>query len=738
MRARLRLFSSAVAFSLIAVSNSPVPADTAGIQFEEVTDSAGITDVGASWGSAWGDFNGDGSPDVWLVNHQNAPSLYLNQGDGTFINIVSQVVLSEFFWGDAHGAVWADFDNDGDQDLYQLEDEGDGPIPDYFFENTNGLLEEKGAELGLAFQLGRGRMPLWLDYDRDGLLDVFHPTTRRGDGSDEPTALFHQSPAGSFADAAGAVGLTPNEMNGSNFALLSDLSGDGSFELITHLTSGFPIDVYDMTAVPFTDIRSTLGIPTTSYPVFDAVAADLDGDLDNDLFLVRGEKEQDFVQIDSKTIEAHLEGSLSETGLSFKSLGLLRFDVYPKFSWSPEDIYIGSTGYHPYDLDFALLPNSTTWGVLEHDPGVDTGLYISYDPSTGTWEIVRSVGKTNLVIESSADITETAAIGWDPATPPDDDRLLINLGNQFTDQTQSAGIVAPTSGRNVVAADFDNDMDLDLYIVCTGPVENLPNLLYQNQGSGNFSPVANAGGAEGTALGRGDAVTAADYDSDGFLDLLVTNGVSKSPFELDGPTELFRNIGNSNHWIEIDLVGVQSNRDGIGARLLATAGGEVQLREQAGGIHYRGQNHQRIHFGLGGNTHVDELQVRWPSGIVQALYNIPADQIIEVTEPLITEAPEGEALPAAGRLIGCYPNPFNPTTTITFSLAQPERVRLSIHDAAGRLVNRLVEGELFPAGMSEVVWGGRNDSGDRVSSGVYFIRLESPSLLEMGKVVLLQ
>ena len=66
------------------------------------------------------------------------------------------------------------------------------------------------------------------------------------------------------------------------------------------------------------------------------------------------------------------------------------------------------------------------------------------------------------------------------------------------------------------------------------------------------------------ALGRGDAASVADYDGDGFLDLLVTNGTSKSPFELDGPTFLFRNLGNANHWIEIDLEGGISNRDGVG------------------------------------------------------------------------------------------------------------------------------------------------------------------------------
>ena len=94
-----------------------------------------------------------------------------------------------------------------------------------------------------------------------------------------------------------------------------------------------------------------------------------------------------------------------------------------------------------------------------------------------------------------------------------------------------------------------------------------------------------------------------------------------------------QNVGNSNHWIEIELEGITSNRDGISARFLATTGGKTQLREQAGGIHNRAQNHQRIHFGLGANAVLDELVIHWPSGIIQTLNDIAADQILYIVEP---------------------------------------------------------------------------------------------------------
>lgn len=99
-----------------------------------------------------------------------------------------------------------------------------------------------------------------------------------------------------------------------------------------------------------------------------------------------------------------------------------------------------------------------------------------------------------------------------------------------------------------------------------------------------------------------------------------------------GPYLLFRNRANSNHWLEIDLQGTKSNRDGIGARVLVTAGGKTQLREQNGGCHTKVQNHTRLHFGLGDSEVVEAITVRWPSGIVQELKEIKPDQVLRIAE----------------------------------------------------------------------------------------------------------
>jgi hypothetical protein len=99
------------------------------------------------------------------------------------------------------------------------------------------------------------------------------------------------------------------------------------------------------------------------------------------------------------------------------------------------------------------------------------------------------------------------------------------------------------------------------------------------------------------------------------------------------PYQLFHNMGNDNYSLQLDLQGVHSNRDGIGTQILLTAGGKTQVREHGGGMHNSAQDHTRIHFGLGTNKQVALLVIRWPSGIVQELTDVHANQILHIVEP---------------------------------------------------------------------------------------------------------
>ena len=167
-------------------------------------------------------------------------------------------------------------------------------------------------------------------------------------------------------------------------------------------------------------------------------------------------------------------------------------------------------------------------------------------------------------------------------------------------------LTPPVQCGSVTAGDFDNDMWVDLYLACRTGASNIANILYHNNGNGTFTAVPNAGGAAGPIglaiaddAGTADSVVNADYDRDGFLDLFVTNGFNLQPRYIGGPNRLFHNNGNGNHWIELDLVGVNSDRDATGARVYATALGVTQFRVQDGRYHRWSQDSKRIHFGSG-------------------------------------------------------------------------------------------------------------------------------------------
>src|SRR5262249_41453832 len=117
----------------------------------------------------------------------------------------------------------------------------------------------------------------------------------------------------------------------------------------------------------------------------------------------------------------------------------------------------------------------------------------------------------------------------------------------------------------------------------------------------------------------------ADFDNDGDIDVLVTNN-GQAP-------QLLRNDGgNRNNWLQLRLVGVRSNRDGIGARVKLTARGFTQVDEAKGGMSYQSAHDPRLHFGLGEATRVDSIEVRWPSGIVDRLKDVPADRVVTIKE----------------------------------------------------------------------------------------------------------
>ena len=635
---------------------------TATISFEDVSKQSGIYRLFSTAGSAWGDLNDDGWPDLWVSNHwHQPPSLYLNQKNGTFLDVAADVLVADLP-ADFHGAAWADFDNDGDQDLFVTTGGGTGRgiCPNYLFVNQGGKLRNEANRFGVDYPLGRGRTPLWFDADRDGKLDLL--LMNRFRGGKAPSAIFLQT-ANEFKSSNEKLGFNPSGSRSrrerltdlfSNaihfrwrkgpgriqpaevFAQLADLSGDHTIDLVSYVK---PMRVYSTIKIPFDEITNNIGFYPNVSGVQDIAIEDFNGDGQMEMFLARASPTSDVTQINPSKVIGVIK-NWSETkpkGVRFRSRGDVTFNIYMPWT-DPTDPLRATPPVIPGLLDpipadgrsFTLSPEDP---LIQHSVTLpNRSVSIEYDSKEGEWKVRSSYAAINFIATSTKPIDQIKAIGFNLSKGDKIDYLLFKGSDRFKPNDSSGFSDRSTACTSVTAGDFDNDMDIDLYLVCTEPTQNIPNILYENDGSGHFKEIPNAGGAAGSHKGRGNHVSVSDYDRDGFLDLFVANGAGELPFS-QGPQQLFHNKGNTNHWIEIDLQGTLSNRNGIGSEIELQAGGVAQKRSQGGGMHSFSQNHQRVHFGLGHNTKAERITIRWPSGVVQELSEIAADQILQVIEP---------------------------------------------------------------------------------------------------------
>ena len=609
--------------------------------FVNKTIEAGLTyPLSPSYGLSWGDFNNDTFIDVFIINHGvNPPSLYQNLGDGAFKDITNQAGLN--ISGDFHGASWGDFDNDGDLDLYQVLGAfgGHGAKTNYLFQNNgNGLFTDIASSAGLQDPKGRGRTPLWLDYNNDGKLDLFIANLRRVDG---PSVLLRNEGSGLFSDVTESAGLQGIES--AEGVYIADINSDGILDL---LLAGWRIYLYlnngDGT---FKKVTSASGLSTVKN-VHDLALGDYDNDGDIDIFVARGPNDvSDVYESDIDKIYSSLSIKAFEKGFDFKvdNFSMVEYGIYMyKDKISVDLVYIGSGKYHPVNIPFSLDPASIqNQGKPEL---TDSGIYIWFDLSDNQWHIryiyIENGGgefKVNGTISAPGSIIQVNPVNLEIDTNNYTNLLLQNSGNgQFVDATAGAGLLQDFgNARSAVFADFDNDGNLDLYVVYTGGIFNEANKLYVNDGQGHFTDVAASAGAQALVEGRGESVAVADYNNDGFLDMIVLNGLGEAPFH-SGQRVLLENQGTNNNWIQLKLDGIAANRDGIGSTVTLEAGALTFTRQQTGGMHLFSQNSQVLQFGLGNETLIGRITINWPSGIVQQLSNIAVNQRLVIEEPSVS------------------------------------------------------------------------------------------------------
>ena len=515
--------------------------------------------------------------------------------------------------------------------------------------------EDVSDKAGINFQHSFGEKKLssimeatgsgcaWLDYNNDGLLDLYVVSGRyiegvtkfsKPDGIDATNHLYRNNGDGTFTDVTAQAGV-----GGKGFGMgvtVGDYDNDGFEDLyVTNWNSS--LLYHNNGHGTFTDVTAKAGVEN---PHFGVGAAWLDYDRDGKLDLYVG----NYLQFDPDakmryfTADA-FPGPLDYEGTAdrlFHNNGDGTFsDVSQKAGIAnPAGRAMGvTTG--DYDNDGwpdVYVANDTMESYLYHNNHDGTFKNVAPDVNTAFGANGEATSAMNPIF---GDYDND---GWQDLFVSDMryHRLFHNPGNEafWLDTTVETG-VASVSGQYVAWGDgffdFDNDGWKDIFVVNGGlhwliPMEDS---VLRNNGNGTFTDVSAQLGSyfKFKKVGRGACF--GDYDNDGYLDAFIMVLGGKGILLHNNPPP----AGQRNHWLTIRLVGTKSNRDGFGTRLEAVAGDSRQYIEAVSENGYLSQGDPRPHFGLGPHAEVDKLTITWSSGTVQTLEHVKADQILTVTEP---------------------------------------------------------------------------------------------------------
>lgn len=451
--------------------------------FTDITDSAGVGHHGYGMGCVFADYDGDGNFDLYVTNY-GANVLYRNNGDGTFSDVTKTAGVSCELW--STGAAFADVDGDTDLDLYVCN------YVTYDLEKLEQMQEE-------SLQSGKP-VPSALNPH------VFEPQDN----------VFYEN------------------------------NGDGTFS----------------------DVTAEVGIAAPGGRSMQCMFSDFDNDNDLDLYVAndtsvnyvyRNDGNGAFTDVSNESWAADFRGSMGLTAGDYDADG----DI---------DIFIS----HWVDEENTLYRN-----LLKEDP---------------------SSGHIRFVDESySAMLAEVSIklIGWGTALFDYDNDgdldIFVTNGSTFQELKQPEVLIPQIDA------------------------------LYRNDGDGSFSDVSETSGITTlpTRVGRG--ATFGDYDNDGDIDIFVVN--NHAP-----PTLLRNDGGNRNAWLHVELIGAYRNRNAIGAKIQLKTAERTQIREVYAGESYMSANSLIVEFGVGNNTQIETLQVTWLNGDVQKLHNIPVNQRVRVKQ----------------------------------------------------------------------------------------------------------
>jgi hypothetical protein len=490
----------------------------------------------------------------------------------------------------------------------------------------------------------------WIDYDQDGLLDLYLVNSA-GTKLYTPkrtlrSALYHNNGDGTFTDVTERAGVGAEGLFGMGVAV-GDYNNDGYPDLF--------VLGYDRCILyrnngdgTFTDVSAKARVENRGRWASSAAWFDYDNDGLLDLVIANyldWSPEKNFYCGDrapGMRSYCHPDDYLGQPPTLFHNEGNGTFADVSKSSGVGAKA-VNGLGVVTYDYD-----NDGWQDIFIANDSMPNSLF--HNNRDGTFrEVAYSAG-----VAVSSDGRAEAGMGADAADLSGNGRLDLivthldqqlarlyrNMGDKgFDDATLRSKIGYATyhlSGFGTRFFDYDNDGARDLFMANGHVLDNIqlynkdvhyaePKLMFRNLGNATFENVSDQLGPDLRLPRVSRGVAVGDFDNDGDLDILVNNN-GQAP-------QLLRNDGgNTNRWLQILLIGVKSNRDGVGARVKVTAGDLIQYDQKKGGMSYQSAQDPRLHFGLGTHAIVDEIELIWPSGIVTKLVNLKSDQIIAVKE----------------------------------------------------------------------------------------------------------
>ena len=545
-----------------------------------------------------------------------------------------------------------------------------------FMENAQNLGISVNCEYSF---LGNGIT--FYDYDNDGWDDISIAT------ADGDPIYFYKNVNGNFV--LQTLNIPNNNIRNKQINWV-DIDNDGDNDLfITSDLSGNKL-FENLGNMVMQDITSTSGMLADNFSYYGASWGDYNNDSYLDVFICV--RDQDTPNIlyknngDNTFTLANAEAGLLNTGMMSFCSAFLDYD-----NDGDQDIYVSNDKYTIRNL---LYKNNGD-GTFE-EVGIQSGAAVSIDAMSVTVEDINNDGWLDIYITND----------------PNNNVLLMNNGDgTFTDMAQSYNVTFNSTSWGAIFLDADCDADLDLYVSAESNGDNpqfLSSGFYENMDNSHFQ-LNNGAVPNDLAYSYGNAM--GDTDNDGYPEMVVNNIVHDNIF-------LWKNNTTTmNNWLKVKLEGTQSNRNGIGSMIEISTNGEKQYRYTLCGEGYLSQNSASEFFGIGSNTTIDYIKVKWLSGIEDIIYNVSPNQKITIVEGAFLSVNEFNNDLA----IDYYPNPIGDQLFIN---ANKTIEKLEIVDVTGKVILNL---KPFKNSFSTDL--------SSLESGCYFAKLSSVDLYKSIKFI---